>query len=113
MGVDFDPQTVRNWQELGKTILYGDIEDPDILEQIPFQNAKCVISTIPDREHSEKLIKTLRKNDYKGQIFLTALHERDVELLNDCEVDQILMPHNMAAENFYNSYLTKLLPQKM
>lgn len=35
LGIDFDPNLVRKWQNEGKPIIYGDLEDPDILEQIP------------------------------------------------------------------------------
>src|SRR5690606_4496394 len=93
LGIDFDPQVVKQWQEAGKDVFYGDIEDPDILEHIPYQKARCVVSTIPERDYSMQLIKSLRENDFKGKIFLTAMNEKDLELLSDCNADSILMPH--------------------
>ncbi|HSI90066.1 MAG TPA: cation:proton antiporter, partial [Adhaeribacter sp.] len=52
LGVDFDPQVVECWQAKDRHIIYGDLEDPEILEQIPYQSARCIVSTVPDPELS-------------------------------------------------------------
>ncbi|MBW6501694.1 MAG: cation:proton antiporter [Bacteroidales bacterium] len=109
LGIDFDPTVVRSWQEKGKDIVYGDIEDPDLLEQLPVKNVKCIISTIPDLDHSRHLIRTLRKGRYRGKTYLTAQNERDFELLDTCGADRVLIPQQMAAVNFYNEYLQGLI----
>jgi len=109
LGIDFDPTIVKSWQEMGKNIIYGDIEDPELLERLPVRNVKCIISTIPDADHSRHLIRTLRKSRYKGRIFLTAQGEKDYELLNTCGADQVLIPQQMAAEYFYNAWLRNLI----
>jgi len=108
LGVDFDPQVVKDWQANGKSIIYGDTEDPDFLDQIPYTNSKCILNTIPEGHAAVKLTRSLRKENYKGKIFLTATQERDIEMLSKCKADQVLMPHNMAAENFYNTFLSQM-----
>jgi Kef-type K+ transport system membrane component KefB len=112
LGVDFDPAIVKKWQQQGKNIVYGDIEDPELLEQIPFANAKIIISTVPDLHNSKQLVKSLRKESYAGKTFLTAITEKDLEQLSTCEVDDILQPHQMAASNFYNLHLKELITKK-
>lgn len=109
LGIDFDPAIVKSWQAKGKDIIYGDIEDPDLLERLPVRNVKCIISTIPDADHSRHLVRTLRRSRYKGRIFLTAQGEKDHELLNTCGADRVLIPQRMAAENFYNEWLKRLI----
>ncbi|MCW5923746.1 MAG: cation:proton antiporter [Saprospiraceae bacterium] len=109
LGIDFDPIIVKSWQERGKDIVYGDITDPEILEQIPFKHTKCVVSTVSDREASVHLFETLKRNGYEGKIYLTALNDKDYELLSACGADEVLLPHQMAATNFYNSFLSNLL----
>ena len=108
MGVDFDPETIKKYQDKGKTIIYGDIDDPDILEIIPYENAKLILSTIPNADESMRFIKSLKREGYKGRIFLTAMQDRDGELLEKCGADEILHPHRMAAENFYNYYIKRM-----
>ena len=108
MGVDFDPETIKRYQSKGKTVLYGDIDDPDILEIIPYENAKLILSTLPGPEESMRFIRSLKREGYKGRIFLTAMQDKDGEQLEKCGADEILYPHRMAAENFYNYYLKEM-----
>ncbi len=109
LGVDFDPLVVRTWQLQNHNVVYGDIEDPELLDRIPFKNAGCILSTVSDREHSMQLIKNLKRSDYSGKIFLTAIHESDYQFLNTFGVNEVLLPHQMAAQNFYNSFLQELI----
>lgn len=109
LGIDFDPSIVKKWQQKNKNIIYGDIEDPELLEQVPFANAKIIISTVPHIHHSKLLVKSLRKENYSGKTFLTAITENDYEQLSTCKVEDILKPHQMAANNFYNLYLKELI----
>jgi Kef-type K+ transport system membrane component KefB len=108
LGVDFDPGLVKKWQNIGNPIIYGDLEDPDILEQIPWKNSRCILSTIPDVKQSVRLIEGLNELGFEGKVFVTATQEKELELLSEISEEQVLMPHRMAAENFYNSFLSKL-----
>jgi Kef-type K+ transport system membrane component KefB len=98
LGVDFDPSIVDEWQKAGKNIIYGDIGDPDLLEQIPFNNTKIIINTNPDFENSKQLVQALRLNKYSGKVYLTANNEKSYEMLKSCGSDEVLMPHKMAAQ---------------
>lgn len=109
LGVDFDPVVVKAWHEKEKNITYGDMEDPELLEQIPFKRSKVIISTVPDYHHSKQLVKALRTANYKGEVYLTALNEKDYEMLSSFGPDQVIIPQKMAAVNFYYSHLEKLL----
>ncbi len=109
LGVDFDPELVKEWQKMERSIAYGDMGDPEILDQIPWQEARCIVSTIHDRDASVQLIQALRKQQYEGRIFLTALNAREFEMLSNCQADEVLMPQQMAATNFYNAYLKDIL----
>jgi Kef-type K+ transport system membrane component KefB len=109
VGVDFDPAIVKRWDEKDKDVMYGDVEDPELLEQIPFQHSKIIISTIPNLEHSIHLIKSLQAENYQGKIFVTAANEHDRRELKKWPVERVLMPHQMAATNFYNEHLKALV----
>jgi Kef-type K+ transport system membrane component KefB len=109
LGVDFDPQVVKTWQKKGRPVIYGDIEDTELLGQIPIFNVKAIISTIPDKQYSVQLVRQLRSNGYEGKIFLTAVQDKDYIDLQECKADRVLMLYNMAAENFYNSVLADIV----
>jgi len=109
LGVDFDPTLIESWKSNGKDIIYGDIEDPELLEQIPFKNTKAIISTVSDYQQSKNLVKALRREDYQGSIYLTAINDSQHKLLESCGAKEVLRPHQMAATNFYNTYLKDLV----
>ncbi len=110
LGVDFDPELVKEWRKDSRPIIYGDIEDADLLEYIPFDNVKCVVVTIPYMEQALYLLKSLRKQKFDGKIFMIAQSDKNAQVLAECNIDAVLLVHQMAAENFYSSYLQDLFP---
>lgn len=107
--IDFDPFVVRKGKLAGHNIIYGDIEDPDLLAYIPFKKSKCIINTVPDADIARQLILSLRRAHYAGSIFQVAANDSHRERLSKCEADRILLPHSMAAANFYNNILINIL----
>ncbi len=101
LGVDFDPELVKEWQNHENPIIYGDIEDPEILDRIPLLSAQCIVCTIPNREYSLQLTKKLRSHNFKGKVLVTATNEKDYAALSGGAADFVLRPYDMAAENFY------------
>ncbi len=112
LGIDFDPQLVQNWRNQGKKIIYGDIEDPDLWEQIPFHASKMIISTLTDTRQSEYLMKSLKDRNYKGKVFITALNNKEYKILSALGAERVLRPYNMAATNFYYSNLEPIFGNK-
>ncbi|MDP2174427.1 MAG: cation:proton antiporter [Bacteroidota bacterium] len=109
LGIDFDPSIIKEWQAINKDIIYGDVDDPEFLEQTPYKDSRIIISTISDVELSKQLVKSLDRINYKGKVFITALTDKDYLDLSKLGINNILRPHHMAASNFYNSYLKENL----
>lgn len=104
-GVDFDPNVVKEYSKRGKQVVYADIEDPDLLSQIPYETAKCIINTVPVPESAKHLLLKLQRADFKGKLYLTAINSTDKKYLQDLGAEHVLMPQQLAAANFYNEYL--------
>lgn len=107
LGVDFDPVIIAEWKAKSRNIIYGDMEDPDLLEQIPHEKSEIIISTVPNTELSLQLKKSLSRNLYEGEYFVTATLENDYRELRKLGFDDrhILRPHQMAAATFYQAFL--------
>lgn len=107
LGVDFDPVVINDWKDSGRDIIYGDMEDPDLLDQIPFSRAKIIISTVANNELSLQLNKLLQRNRYKGDFYVNAPTDKDYRQLLEQGInrDHILQPHQLAAAEFYQSFL--------
>ncbi len=109
LAIDMDPQLVKNWKNQGKSIIYGDVEDPDLLDRIPINKSKVVICTITDIELSKSMVKSIRRKKFSGKIYLTALNEIEYDILKKTLNVEVLLPHQMAATNFYNNCLKNVI----
>ncbi|WP_111642710.1 cation:proton antiporter [Marinimicrobium alkaliphilum] len=99
LAVDFDPQAVRLFQEEGIDTQYGDLEDPDLAEQLPISGARFVISSVPMVHGNRSLVKSLRANGFEGKVIVTAHHEGQAAVLRrEPGIDRVLMPFIDAAE---------------
>jgi len=107
LGIDFDPVVINDLKKIGKDIIYGDLDDPDLLTDIPLNKNGKIISTIPNNELSVQLVKTLKKYDFAGEVFVTATNNTAFRQLKSYgfEDKKILQPQQMAALNFYQSYI--------
>ncbi|MBC5991752.1 cation:proton antiporter [Pontibacter cellulosilyticus] len=101
MAVDFDPKHVKIWQRNGIQAQYGDIEDPDLPDQLPLQQTKCIVSSIADVQLNLGLIRMLKYNNYRGEIAVTAHRSIDALALEDEKVT-VLLPFTDAAESVCN-----------
>ena len=98
VGVDFDPQVLRYWREQGVPVLYGDMQDPDLLEHLPIRRTRWVLSAVPDREATTSLVGLMRDAHYSGKLALTARSVADAEHFRQLGADLVLRPFSDAAE---------------
>jgi hypothetical protein len=98
LGVDFDPETVDNWHRRGLPAHYGDAEDPEFPSTLPLNQARWVISTMPQREINLTLFQALRNHGYQGKVALSAHNRLDADYLQAAHVDLVLMPFADAAD---------------
>lgn len=98
VGVDFDPEVVRELRRHGMGVHFGDIEDPDLPETLPLLQARSAVSTIPDTDLNLGLLAALRRHGFAGPIAMTAHHAHDRRRLAAAAVDRILEPFADAAD---------------
>jgi Kef-type K+ transport system membrane component KefB len=97
LGVDFDPERVRFWQQRGLATLYGDLEDTELFPALPLADAQWVVSTIPDRDKSLVLLHVLEHNGYAGRTALTSDTVQHRKFLLEAGADVVLLPFRDAA----------------
>ncbi len=98
LGVDINSKTVTEWNGHGIQALYGDAEDPEFPATLPLQEAKWIVSTIPQREINLTLLDSLHHYGYAGQKAVTAHDPSDAEILRESGADLILFPFVDAAK---------------
>ncbi|MEO0491248.1 MAG: cation:proton antiporter family protein, partial [Cyanobacteria bacterium J06659_2] len=107
-GVDFDPESVVQWRHKGFRTLYGDADDPELPGLLPLEDAKWIVSTLPNCALGLTLLHTLKVHGFNGSIALTSHNRRDKEVLMNAGADLVLLPFRDAA-NQASQILTKTL----
>lgn len=98
LGVDFDPQAVRDWRRQGWPAQYGDAEDPEFPATLPLSHTHWVVSTAPQRDVGLALLHGLRAHGFRGRTALTAHSDADAEQLRQKGADVVFLPFADAAE---------------
>ena len=99
VGVDFDPEAVREMQGRSLPVLFGDGEDPDFLESLPLRQVRWVITTFPQWESNRVLLHALKTVHYRGRVVGAVRDAAHGRALAQAGVDQILNPFNDAADH--------------
>jgi Kef-type K+ transport system membrane component KefB/Trk K+ transport system NAD-binding subunit len=98
LGVDFDPAVVTNWRAEGRQAVYGDIDDPDLLEHLPLQSAPWVVIAIPFRPATPGFLENLRRAGFKGKVAVTIAREEQADVCRKAGADLLLRLFSDAAE---------------
>jgi voltage-gated potassium channel Kch len=105
LGVDFNPQAVRRWRDLGLDADFGDASDPEFVAELPFRGAEWMVSTVPihptglsHEDTRRTLIQLSRSAGFTGQIAAASHSSGDSEALFGAGVDLVLEPFQDAAD---------------
>lgn len=103
MGVDFDPGALERWRSRGIAVLYGDMADPDLHEQLPLNKARWVVSTVRSRELNMALMQLLKTRGYNDKVALTATNQEEAKLYENVGAHVVFRPFRDAAEQAADS----------
>jgi len=115
IGVDFDPQALERWRARGVPVLYGDMADPDLYEQLPVNRVRWVVSTVRSKDVNLVLLHLLRYRGYDVKVALTAANEEEASLYRQAGAHVVLRPFTDAAEQGADAltYATDILPERV
>lgn len=99
LGVDFDPQALASARQAGLAVCYGDAEDADFIAHLPLQQARALVSTIPQREVNALLLRAARSAGFRGSVTLSAFREGDLEAFTRAGAASVLQPYIDAADS--------------
>ena len=108
LGVDFNPELVREWRNKGLLAFYGDAEDPEFAATLPLNQVTWVIRTLPGERIGLTLLHTLEYQKFPGKIALTSHTEREMEILKNAGSDLVLLPFRDAAYEAARMLVTDL-----
>ena len=115
IGVDFNPDTLKRWRASGISVVYGDMGDPEIREQLPLHTARWVVSTVRTKDVNMALLGLLKQSGYEGKVALTAADQDEARLYEGAGAHVVLRPFADAAEQAADalSHAIDLLPPEI
>lgn len=102
--VDFNPETISDLSKIDIPCVYGDAYDYEFLEGLPIEEAKIIVSTIPDYEINSLLLNAVKRFNKKAIIILRAHTIYGALELYKEGADYVLTPHFLGGE-----YLSKMI----
>lgn len=106
LGVDFDPEALRKWREMGMDAHFGDSTDPEFVAHLPLRGVRAVISTVPpgrgalsDADLHPAFLHALRAMGFAGEIAVTVNHRDEGDPFLAMGATLILAPFEDAAES--------------
>ena len=94
--VDHDNTVIKNLIKKGVHCIFGDIEDPELLQELDLEQAEMVISTLPNVEVNLFLIRKLKEIPVEKRPILITLADSGrigLELFNEGADYVILKPY--------------------
>jgi len=105
LGIDFDPEALRNWRMMGIAASYGDATDPEFVAHLDLTSVRAVVSAVPrergalsEADPQLAMMHGLRAVNFQGKIFLSVHHPSDAHDLLSKGADVILRPFEDAAD---------------
>ncbi|MCB9798771.1 cation:proton antiporter [Candidatus Nomurabacteria bacterium] len=91
--VDFDPQVISKLRHRGIAAIFGDAADVEFLETLPLEKSKMIISTLPEYDDQETMVRHVRSKSDKPLIVTNLYDLEHMEELYEAGANYVMMPH--------------------
>ena len=96
LAVDFDPRSMQS-PRFDIPVVYGDAEDPTLIDQLPLMHASWVVSTVRSLDANLSLVTGLRRSGYMGGIAVASEDPVHCNRLRVAGADVTVQPLHVAA----------------
>lgn len=96
--IDFDPMALAKLKERKIPHYFGDATDVELLEELPLDKAKTIISTMPSTNSQITMIKYIRKKHKEPVIIANLSYSRFLDEMYKAGADYVMMPHLITGE---------------
>ena len=96
--VDFNPEIVEKLTQSGVRVVYGDMSDHEMYDELGMKQARLVVSTVPDVNDSLRMLWEMKGWKRHPVVILTAVDESDATRLYGAGADYVLVPHSVGGE---------------
>lgn len=97
--VDFNPKIFNSLRAGGFNAVFGDISDPEVLEELELGRARLLVITDPDIGDSHQIIAFARAKNFKGPIIGTSYWIHDAIRLYEMGADFVVVPETVGGKH--------------
>lgn len=97
--VDFDPDTIESLSNFKIPCLYGDVDDPELLEELNLNKIDLAVSTIPDYESNFFVLESIRLVNPDAIIIVRATDVDEALELYKKGANYVLTPSFLSGEH--------------
>jgi len=110
--IDFNLEVLKELKGKGVKGIFGDISSLDTLEHAHIQNARIILSTIPDMllkgANNLSIVRTCRAIAPHAEIVATAESTRQIENLKNAGATEVILPYSMIGSHLANYLMQSL-----
>jgi Kef-type K+ transport system membrane component KefB len=96
--IDFDPDVIEELERQGINHLYGDVTDPELLDEIGVHRSEIVISTIGDAATNELILSHIMHRNREALFICHASGYDEAEALYEKGAAYVIVPHFIGSE---------------
>ena len=97
--VDFNPEIIEGLTASGYNAVFGDVSDPEVLEELELGRAKLLIITDPDFGDTSALIKFAKSKNYRGPVVTCAYWMHDAVKMYEHGADYVIVPETIGGDH--------------
>lgn len=97
--VDFDPRTVKRLQHEKINAVYGELGDFELLERLNVQEARMIITTVPNVQDNIRLLQNLKRLNLSVPAYVTGFTPLDALELYQQGATYVILPHHIAGKH--------------
>ncbi|MBC8435232.1 cation:proton antiporter [archaeon] len=91
--VDYNPEIIRELEDLKIKCLYGDVDDKEFLESLDLSKTKMIVSTVPSFETNMLLMNHMKETNKDAILIMTSHNIDGANELYAAGATYVIMPH--------------------
>jgi len=117
--VDYNPDTILDLTKEGIPCKYGDSNDSELLNDLPLNKTKMIVSTIPNYDTNYMVITKTRAKNKSAIIIVVSYHAQEAVKLYEAGATYVVIPQFLGGHftstliEMYGTDLDKFLREKM
>jgi len=109
--IDNNPEVIKRLINQGKSCIYGDLTNTEVLDKLNLKKIKIVISTVSEEDDNLFLLHYIKEKNPKVKVLVTALHAYQAKKLYDKGADYVIVPTLLSGEKV-SGLIRKILKRK-